>query len=83
MTGPGALVRPTERTGGRPAFGHGIHQCPGRPLARVEMQVAYPALFARFPTLRLAVPEEEAPIREDMTVYGVHRPSVTWEGERS
>lgn len=70
-------------TGGHLAFGHGIHQCLGQQLARVEMQVAYPALFARFPTLRLAVPEDQVPTREDMAVYGVHRLPVTWAGERS
>lgn len=73
---------PHRSTGGHLAFGHGIHQCLGQQLARVEMQVAYPALFARFPSLRLAVPEEEAPTREDMAIYGVHRLPVTWERER-
>ncbi|GAB3437724.1 cytochrome P450 [Streptomonospora sediminis] len=63
---------------GHLAFGHGIHQCLGQQLARVEMQVAYPALFARFPTLRLAVPESEVPTRDDMAVYGVHKLPVTW-----
>ncbi|MFI7643087.1 cytochrome P450 [Nonomuraea sp. NPDC049400] len=61
------------------AFGHGIHQCLGQQLARIEMQIAYPALFARFPTLRLAVPEQEVPLRTDMLIYGVHRLPVTWE----
>ncbi|MGW7414318.1 cytochrome P450 family protein [Streptomyces sp. NPDC054863] len=39
-------------------FGHGIHRCIGAPLARMEATIALPALFARFPALRLAVPEE-------------------------
>ncbi|MEO3876559.1 cytochrome P450 [Nonomuraea sp. B12E4] len=64
---------------GHMAFGHGIHQCLGQQLARVEMQVAFPALFQRFPTLRLAVPHEEVPLRTDMAIYGVHRLPVTWE----
>ncbi|MCX4746490.1 cytochrome P450 [Kitasatospora sp. NBC_01287] len=41
------------------SFGHGPHVCPGSPLARLEAQVALPALFARFPGLALAVPDEE------------------------
>lgn len=36
------------------AFGHGVHHCLGAPLARLEAQVALPALFARFPELSLA-----------------------------
>ncbi|MFI6731960.1 cytochrome P450 [Nonomuraea sp. NPDC050451] len=65
---------------GHLAFGHGIHQCLGQQLARVEMRVAFPALFARFPTLRLAVPAEEVPLRTDPSqVYGVHSLPVTWD----
>ncbi|MFG2521489.1 cytochrome P450 [Streptomyces sp. NPDC048527] len=37
------------------AFGHGVHHCLGAPLARLEARVALPALFTRFPRLRLAV----------------------------
>ncbi|MFH9249155.1 cytochrome P450 [Streptomyces lydicus] len=60
------------------AFGHGIHQCLGQQLARVEMKAALGALFERFPTLRLAVPPEDVPMRHDMIVYGVHELPVTW-----
>jgi oxidation protein CepE len=41
------------------AFGHGIHHCVGAPLARLELRVALPAIVRRFPSLRLAVPEED------------------------
>ncbi|GAA1981604.1 cytochrome P450 family protein [Kitasatospora viridis] len=41
------------------SFGHGPHVCPGSPLARLEAQVALPALFERFPGLALAVPDGE------------------------
>jgi len=60
------------------AFGHGIHQCLGQQLARVEMKVALSALFDRFPTLRLAVPAKDVPMRDDMIIYGVHALPVTW-----
>ncbi|MET9971029.1 cytochrome P450, partial [Streptomyces sp. NPDC006356] len=40
---------------GHVSFGHGVHQCVAQQLARVELQVALPALIKRFPTLRLAV----------------------------
>lgn len=68
-----------RRATGHLAFGHGIHQCLGQQLARVEMQVAFPALFTRFPTLRLAVPPEDVPLRDGMNIYGVHRLPVTWD----
>ncbi|MGW1378480.1 cytochrome P450 [Streptomyces sp. NPDC002446] len=60
------------------AFGHGIHQCLGQQLARVEMKAALSALLHRFPTLRLAVPVEQVPLRDDMLVYGAHELPVTW-----
>ncbi|MGW8378137.1 cytochrome P450 [Streptomyces sp. ODS28] len=46
------------------AFGHGAHYCIGAALARLEAEVALPALFARFPALTLGVPEERlVPLR--------------------
>jgi cytochrome P450 len=73
----GQLIKAGESTG-HLSFGHGIHQCLGQQLARVEMQVALPALFARFRTLRLAVAPEEVPMR-DTRIYGVQRLPVTWD----
>ncbi|MEU1623841.1 cytochrome P450 [Streptomyces sp. NPDC020096] len=74
---------PEQLDVGRPysphlAFGHGIHQCLGQQLARVEMKAALSALLERFPTLRLAVPVEQIPMRDNMLVYGVHELPVTW-----
>ncbi|MFH8616321.1 cytochrome P450 [Streptomyces sp. NPDC017979] len=60
------------------AFGYGIHQCLGQPLARVELQVVFRTLYRRIPTLRLAAPLEELNFKHDMTVYGVHELPVTW-----
>ncbi|MGP8300744.1 cytochrome P450 [Streptomyces inhibens] len=74
---------PERLDAGRPfsphlAFGHGIHQCLGQQLARVEMKAALSGLLDRFPTLRLAVPVEQVPMRDNMLVYGVHELPVTW-----
>ncbi|MEU0689254.1 cytochrome P450 [Streptomyces uncialis] len=66
---------------GHLAFGHGAHQCLGQQLARVEMAVALPALLARFPTLRLAVPPQDVPLRERSNIYGVVSLPVTWDEE--
>lgn len=41
------------------AFGHGVHYCLGAPLARLEAEIALPALFDRFPDLKLAVRPDE------------------------
>ncbi|MEV6605344.1 cytochrome P450 [Kutzneria sp. NPDC051319] len=60
------------------AFGHGIHHCVGAPLARLEMAVAFPALFRRFTTLRLAVPSSEIAFRTTNPVYGVEALPVAW-----
>jgi cytochrome P450 len=50
-------ARPTRRD--HLSFGHGVHHCLGAPLARLEVSVALPALFSRFPELALAAPVEE------------------------
>jgi cytochrome P450 len=69
-----------RQDGGHLAFGHGIHQCLGQQLARVEMRVALPALLNRFPTLRLAVPDDEVALRpETADIYGVKSLPVTWD----
>ncbi|WP_016698205.1 cytochrome P450 [Actinoalloteichus spitiensis] len=68
----------TRRTTGHLAFGHGIHQCLGQQLARVEMRIGFGSLLSRFPGLRLAVTPDEVPLRSDMGIYGVHRLPVAW-----
>ncbi|MFF0075848.1 cytochrome P450 [Streptomyces sp. NPDC005494] len=40
-------------------FGHGPHICPGAALSRVEAGIALPALFGRFPDLKLAIEDDE------------------------
>ncbi|WP_344122174.1 cytochrome P450 [Streptomyces blastmyceticus] len=64
LHGPGAdrfdLTRVTKE---HLAFGHGVHYCLGAPLAKLEAAVALPALFERFPRLRLAAdPGELRPV---------------------
>ncbi|MER6355925.1 cytochrome P450 [Streptomyces sp. NPDC001634] len=49
------------------AFGHGVHYCMGAPLARLEASIALPALFDRFPGLRLDGPVEQV---ESFIAYG-------------
>jgi cytochrome P450 len=60
------------------AFGYGAHQCLGQNLARVELQVVFDTLFARVPTLRVAVPMSELPFKDDASVYGLHSLPVSW-----
>jgi cytochrome P450 len=66
---------------GRPghlAFGHGIHHCLGAPLARLEMQIAFPTLLRRFPKLALAEPFSGIDFRPFNLVYGLRALQVTW-----
>jgi cytochrome P450 len=59
------------------AFGHGIHHCLGAPLARAEMQIAFPALFRRFPGLALVETDRPA-YRQQTFIYGLAELPVTW-----
>lgn len=63
---------------GHTSFGHGIHQCLGQQLARIEMRAGFAGLLRRFPTLTLAIPPEQVKLRTDMNIYGVHELPVTW-----
>ena len=67
------LARPAT---GHVAFGHGVHQCLGQQLARVEMRIGYAALFRRFPGLRLVDPA--VPMRDHGAIYGVRELRVAW-----
>lgn len=59
-------------------FGHGIHRCLGAPLIRLELEIAVPALFRRFPDIRLAVPYDELIFRTTVPTYGLAGLPVTW-----
>nr|WP_199550957.1 cytochrome P450 [Streptomyces sp. N35] len=69
-------IRRTAR--GHLSFGHGVHQCLGQQLARIEMRAGFAGLLRRFPDLRLAVPADDVPLRTNMNIYGVHALPVTW-----
>ncbi|WP_171074579.1 cytochrome P450 [Nonomuraea basaltis] len=60
------------------AFGHGVHQCLGQQLARIEMRIGLGELISRLPDLRLAVPAEQVPVRNEMLIFGVRSLPVTW-----
>jgi cytochrome P450 len=60
------------------AFGFGVHQCLGQPLARVELQVVYSTLYKRIPTLKLATDLDQIQFKHDGSVYGVYELPVTW-----
>ena len=55
------VFNPTRPPQTHMAFGAGLHFCVGAPLARLELQLGWQALFARRPDLRLAA----APIYGD------------------
>ncbi|HEY5016836.1 MAG TPA: cytochrome P450, partial [Streptosporangiaceae bacterium] len=57
--------------GGHVAFGHGIHYCLGAPLARLEGEVAFGALLARFPGLSLAVEAAQLRWRPSSLIHGL------------
>jgi cytochrome P450 len=63
---------------GHLSFGHGVHQCLGQQLARIEMRAGFEGLLRRFPTLELAIPADEVKVKSDMNIYGVHALPVTW-----
>ncbi|MFJ4186528.1 cytochrome P450 [Kitasatospora sp. NPDC089509] len=57
------------------AFGFGVHQCLGQPLARAELQIALETLFRRLPGLRLTGERE---FRTESFIYGMRSLPVTW-----
>ncbi len=66
---PGRVIKPNT------AFGGGLHFCVGAPLARLELQIALPILFARCPELRLAKSPSYADVYH---FHGLERLDVTY-----
>ncbi|MFJ6198156.1 cytochrome P450 [Micromonospora sp. NPDC092111] len=60
------------------AFGFGVHQCIGQPLARAELRIALVALARRFPDLRVTATPQELRTRDNSVVFGLDDLPVTW-----
>ncbi|WP_437781002.1 cytochrome P450 family protein [Sorangium sp. So ce1097] len=58
-------------------FGNGAHYCLGAPLARLEAQIAFPAIVRDLPGLRLAVPRASLTWRPSTVLRGLTRLPVT------
>jgi cytochrome P450 len=78
FTEPDRLYLHRSGAGQHVAFGYGRHQCVGQQLARAELQIVFHALFRRVPTLELAVPIDDVPLKHDRLAYGVYELPVTW-----
>ena len=77
---PGDRMDLSHPHGSHLAFGHGFHRCVGAELAKMELRAAFPALAARFPEMRLAVPAADLDYRALSLVHGVDAVPVTLRG---
>ncbi len=66
---------PDRADPGHVSFGAGAHFCLGAPLARLEMRIALPILFERFPKLRLAGAPRYA---DRYHFHGLEKLDATW-----
>ena len=60
------------------AFGHGPHYCLGAGLARMELEIVFPALSRHLPGLRLAAPESELSYEPGALIRRLTTLPVTW-----
>jgi unspecific monooxygenase len=67
---------PQRDQGANLSFGAGIHFCIGAPLARLELQIALPILFARLPGLRLA---QRPVVKDTYHFHGLERVELVWD----
>lgn len=61
------------------AFSYGIHQCLGQPLARLELSVFFAKIFAKFPSLRLAIPYSDVNFNTTSQTLHVVSLPVAWD----
>ncbi|MDT3398604.1 cytochrome P450 [Streptomyces sp. B1866] len=67
-----------RQAGSHLAFSHGPHQCLGKHLVRVQLEVALRAVAERLPGLRLDIAKEDIPFRGDALSYGPRQLRVAW-----
>lgn len=60
------------------SFGLGPHYCLGAPLARLEAQVAIPALLRRLPGLRLDIESDGLTWRDTLPFHGLEALPLVW-----
>jgi cytochrome P450 len=53
------------------AFGIGVHNCIGQPLARMELQIGIGRLIERLPMLRPMLPLEQLKFHSRLAIYGL------------
>ncbi|NLU76578.1 cytochrome P450 [Streptomyces sp. HNM0575] len=63
---------------GHMAFSHGIHQCMGQNLARVELEIVFNTLFRRLPDMRLTKPFDELSYKFRGLAFGIHDLEIAW-----
>lgn len=44
----------------------------------MELQIVFDTLFRRIPDLKLAVPVDELPFKDDANIYGLYQLPVSW-----
>jgi len=74
---PDALDLARDNARQHVAFGYGIHQCLGQPLARMELQIVLPEVFRRLPNLRIE-PGKEVTFKQTSAAYGASFMPVSW-----
>jgi len=75
---PEQLDLSRENAGQELGFGYGRHQCVGQQLARAELQIVFQTLLRRIPTMKLAIPFDEVPFKDDRLAYGVYSLPISW-----
>jgi unspecific monooxygenase len=67
--------KPDRAEGANLSFGAGIHFCIGAPLARLELNIALPLLFARLPGMKIA---GQPRVKDVYHFHGLDRLDLVW-----